>query len=93
VITAETHDGAPLRDEVSEAAWTESQRRLTIPFTVARQGRVAQVGRGEVGLHRPTAILAVIVLLGLMGLHAGGASARRAWFERRQVIDREPGTL
>jgi hypothetical protein len=93
VVTAETHDGAPLRDEVSAAAWTESQRRLTIPFTVARQGRVAQVGRDEVGLHRPTAIIAVIVLLGLMALHAGGASARRAWFERRQLIDREPGTL
>jgi hypothetical protein len=93
VVAAETNDGAPLRDEVSEAAWAESQRRLTIPFTVARQGRAAQVGRGEVGVHKPTAIIAVIALLLLMGLHAGGASARRAWFERRQVIDREPGTL
>ncbi|MFO0627792.1 MAG: hypothetical protein U0325_19440 [Polyangiales bacterium] len=93
VVTAQTPEGLDLRDEVSEAAWNESQRRLTIPFTVARRGRLAQVGRDEVGLHRPTAIVAVIVLLGLMGLHAGGASARRAWFERRQVNDREPGTL
>lgn len=93
VIAAETAESVGIRDEVSEAAWLESQRRLTIPFTVARGGRLAQVGRNEVGLHRPTAIVVVIVLLLLMGLHAGGASARRAWFERGQVIDREPGTL
>lgn len=93
VITAQTHEGAELRDEVSAVAWRESQRRLTIPFTVARHGRVAQVGRDEVGLPRPAAVIVVIVLLALVGLHAGGASARRAWFERRQVVDREPGTL
>jgi hypothetical protein len=93
VVSAQTPDGVSLRDEVSAAAWSESQRRLTIPFTVARQGRVAQVGRGEVGLHRPPAIVTGLVVLMLLGLHAGGASARRAWFERRQVVDREPGTL
>lgn len=93
VVSAETHEGAPLRDEVSEAAWNECQRRLTIPFTIARHGRVAQAGRHEDGLPRPTAVVVVIVLLALVGLHAGGASARRAWFERGQVVDREPGTL
>jgi hypothetical protein len=93
VVTAQTPDGATMRDEVSAAAWSESQRRVTIPFTVARRGRVAQVGRDEVGLQRGPAVIAGILLLALVGLHAGGASARRAWFERGQVVDREPGTL
>lgn len=93
VVNAETAEGALLRDEVSEAAWNECQRRLTVPFTVARRGRVAQAGRHEDGLPRSTAIVVVMVMLTLMGLHAAGVSTRRAWFERRHIVDREPGTL
>lgn len=93
VLEAQLEDGTPVRDEVSQAAWTRATPSSSIQFTVARGGRVVQVGGGEVGIHRPAGVAAVMSLVGLAVLYVVGASARRGWFDRRKLIESEAGTL
>lgn len=93
VISAQLDDGTTLRDDVSREAWIAASRSTVIPFTVARGGRVAQVGVGEVGLYRPHAFAAFFSVLTLAAIYFGASATRRSWFDRRQLVETEPGTL
>ncbi|MEZ4393498.1 MAG: hypothetical protein R3A48_20710 [Polyangiales bacterium] len=93
VIMAQLDDGTAVRDEVSRAAWTAASRSVTVPFTIARGGRAAQVGVGEVGIFQQHAVAAVFSVAALFVVYFGLASNRRSWFERRRLVETEPGTL
>lgn len=93
VILAQLDDGTSLRDEVSRAAWTAASRSITVPFTIARGGRAAQVGVGEVGIYQQHAVAAIFSITVLFVMYFGLASNRRSWFERRRLVETEPGTL
>ena len=93
-VEARLPDGVLVSAEVSSAAWLDSFQTTPMPFTVRRGARlIAQAGAGEVGVPQPAGVLAsVVTLLGVF-LHAISAYTRRAWYDRRAVTDREPGTL